>query len=128
AGLGAVETSWPLPTTMPRWVAMDSVRVLPPTSIPGHEATSTGNADHPMRLVTRRAAGLLPGGWDAETLRTVTDYFNSLAGEWHTRDTPERRQVVSDAVDRGVAAVRGPDAATDFAVGLELGSGTGTYS
>lgn len=107
---------------------MDPVRPLPPIAIAGHEATSTGNAEHPMRRVTRRAAGLEPGGWDAQTLRTVTDYFNSLAGEWHTRDTPERRRVVQDAVDRGLPRVRGTDQPPVLAVGLELGSGTGIYS
>lgn len=105
----------------------ERVRTLPTVPIPGHVATSTGNEDHPMRLVTRRAAGLAPGGWDAETLGEVASFFNSLAGEWHTRDTPERRRVVQDSVDRGLSAATGTDRPR-FRLGVEPGSGTGIYS
>lgn len=73
-----------------------------------------------MRRVTRRAAGLEPGAWDDGTRRTVAEYFNGLAGEWHTRDTPERRAVVADAVERGLGE--------PAEVAVELGAGTGTYS
>lgn len=105
---------------------MTSVTPLEPTAIDGHAPTSTGNEKHPMRAVTRRAAGLVPGGWDAETRRTVAALFDGLAPDWHTRDSPQRRAVVSDCLERGLDATAWPGG-TDT-VGIELGSGTGIYS
>lgn len=95
------------------------VRTLPHRPIEGHQPTSRGNERHPMRIMTRRAAGLEPGGWDAAARAEVAAFFDALAGEWHTRDSPERRQVVDDALQRG--EVRGRRA-------LEVGSGTGIYT
>jgi SAM-dependent methyltransferase len=95
---------------------------LPPVEIPGHEPSVDGTIDHPMRIVTRRAAGLDDGGWDASTRERVTALFDGLAAEWHTRSSPERAAVVADALDRGVgsAAWRG--------LCVEVGSGIGAYS
>ena len=71
--------------------------------------------DHPMRIVTRQvAAG--PEGWTVERRDKVSDLFDGLASEWHTRDGPGRHLPLLDALDRGgVGAGRA----------LELGSGTG---
>lgn len=104
---------------------MEGLQTLEPVDIPGHRPTSTGNVDHPMRLVTRRAAGLVPGGWTPDLRRDVAARFDSLATEWHTRDTPQRRAVVTDALERGLAALRG---AEPTGTAVEVGSGTGTYS
>ena len=92
---------------------------LPPVDIPGHKPSTEAGPDHPMRHVTRRAAGLEPGGWDAATRATVSELFDSLAGEWHTRTSEERIAVVTDVLERG-----GPHAGT----AVEIGSGIGTYS
>jgi SAM-dependent methyltransferase len=76
-----------------------------------------------MRSATRRAAGLEPGGWTGELRNTVEDYFDDLAGEWHTRASPQRTAVVMDALSRGLG---GSDSTAGLA--LEVGSGIGTYS
>jgi SAM-dependent methyltransferase len=92
---------------------------LPHLDIPGHAPSGLGNPEHPMRIMTRRAAGLEPGGWDDDARREVAAFFDALAGEWHTRGTPERARVVADALERG--DVRGRRA-------VEVGSGTGIYT
>jgi ubiquinone/menaquinone biosynthesis C-methylase UbiE len=76
-----------------------------------------------MRLATRRAAGLDAGGWTGDLRREVTEFFDNLAPEWHTRTSPERTAIVLDALTRGLDAMNVP---TGCAV--EVGSGIGTYS
>jgi SAM-dependent methyltransferase len=96
---------------------------LPPIDIPGHSSSGLGSADHPMRLMTRRAAGLLPDPWDGTARAEVAAYFDGLAPEWHTRSSPERDAVVVDALERGVPA--------DLSAGdvcVEPGSGIGRYT
>jgi SAM-dependent methyltransferase len=97
------------------------IRELPPIAIEGHQASGIGSPDHPMRIVTRQAAGLHDGGWTPGTRRDVNEFFDTLAPEWHTRSSPERAAVVADALDRG-----GPFTGTGIA--LEVGSGIGAYS
>jgi ubiquinone/menaquinone biosynthesis C-methylase UbiE len=76
-----------------------------------------------MRIATRRAAGLEGAGWTDELRRQVADYFDAIAGEWHTRMSSQRTAVVLDALSRGLGA-------TDVPPGLavEIGSGIGAYS
>lgn len=100
-----------------------SIQHLPAVEIAGHQLTSTGGPDHPMRRATRRAAGLDEGGWRQDLRNEVRDYFDALADEWHTRTSPERTLIVDDALTRGVESVGAP---SGFAV--EVGSGIGTYS
>lgn len=111
---------------------VDGVEWLPHLAIPGHEPTTRGNAHHPMRELTRRAAGLAPGGWDDHARAMVTEVFDELASEWHTRDTPERRAVVGDAFGRGLTSLDGRSGSEaprpPRTLGVEVGSGTGTYS
>ena len=76
-----------------------------------------------MRLATRRAAGLDPGGWTTTLRREVAGFFDGLASEWHTRNSPQRTAVVADALVRGLDA-SGPAAG----LAVEIGSGTGDYS
>ena len=76
-----------------------------------------------MRIATRRAAGLDSRGWTGELRGEVTQFFDGLAGEWHTRATPERLAVVTDALTRGLDPLRIPRS-----VAVEIGSGIGTYS
>jgi ubiquinone/menaquinone biosynthesis C-methylase UbiE len=74
-----------------------------------------------MRLATRRAAGLDRGGWEGELRDEVKAYFDAMAGEWHTRTSPQRSAIVNDALARGLERpVSG--------VAVEVGSGIGTYS
>ena len=76
-----------------------------------------------MRIATRRAAGLDPGGWTDDLRKQVAAFFDSLAGEWHTRTSPQRTAIVADALSRGLGAPhRRPG------VAVEVGSGIGTYS
>lgn len=96
---------------------------LPGVEIPGHVASGLGNEHHPMRIMTRRAAGLAPGGWDRSAVGLVGDTFDALAPEWHTRTSPQRTEVVADALSRGLFEVGGE---RDLAV--EVGAGIGTYS
>lgn len=95
---------------------------LPATAIEGHRPSNLGNDDHPMRIMTRRAAGLHPGGWDGAARAEVAAYFDGLAPEWHTRTSPERDAVVADALARGLPAGTAGD------VCVELGSGIGAYT
>ena len=108
------------------------VELLPHHEVPGHEPSSRGNDTHPMREVTRRAAGLAADAWHDGTRRKVAELFDALAPEWHTRDTPQRRAVVGDAFDRGVGALgflrAGARDSSLPLLGVEIGSGTGTYS
>ena len=76
-----------------------------------------------MRIATRRAAGLDPRGWTGELRSEVAGFFDGLAGEWHTRVTPQRFAVVTDALTRGLDPLPIP---RDLAV--EVGSGIGSYS
>jgi hypothetical protein len=75
-----------------------------------------------MRIMTRRAAGLVGPPWDAAARAEVSAYFDGLAGEWHTRTSPERDAVVVDALDRGLPPLGRGD------VCVELGSGIGAYT
>ena len=74
-----------------------------------------------MRIMTRRAAGLDPAGWDDEARAEAAAYFDALAPDWHTRTSPARDAVVADALERGVV-----DATEGTCV--ELGSGIGAYT
>jgi ubiquinone/menaquinone biosynthesis C-methylase UbiE len=96
---------------------------LPPLAIDGHRSSGLGGPDHPMRIATRRAAGLDPAGWTPELRGQVRWYFDEVAAEWHTRSSPERTAVVTDALSRGLEAL-----CSRRTVALEVGSGIGTYS
>ncbi|MEX2294478.1 MAG: methyltransferase domain-containing protein [Acidimicrobiales bacterium] len=96
---------------------------LPGIDIEGHSPTSAGNSDHPMRIMTRRAAGLHPGPWDDLARSEVAAFFDTLAPEWHTRTSPARDAVVADALARGL-----PSDLTGADVCVELGSGIGAYT
>lgn len=105
---------------------------LPPTAIEGHRPSGLGNPEHPMRIMTRRAAGLHPGGWDDDARAEVAAFFDGMAPEWHTRTSPERDAVVADALARGLpeleVAATGGDAREVTDVCVELGSGIGAYT
>src|SRR5258706_3272624 len=76
-----------------------------------------------MRMATRRAAGLGADGWTGELRKQVEGFFDGLAGEWHTRTSPQRTAVVMDALVRGVGPIDSPSG-----LAVEVGSGIGTYS
>jgi SAM-dependent methyltransferase len=94
---------------------------LPAIDIPGHTSSGLGSPDHPMRVMTRRAAGLTGEPWDDQARFEVAMFFDALAPEWHTRTGPARDAVVADALDRGVGERTGD-------VCVELGSGIGAYT
>jgi SAM-dependent methyltransferase len=94
---------------------------LPAIDIPGHTSSGHGTPDHPMRIMTRRAAGLMGEPWDDRARAEVSAFFDGLAPEWHTRTGPARDAVVADALERGIGD-RGGDLC------LELGSGIGAYT
>jgi len=99
------------------------IRHLPAVPIEGHQITSSGTPEHPLRIATRRAAGLDEGGWTDELRSEVTKYFDDYAHEWHTRTSPERASIVRDALTRGVDAMGAPRG-----LAVEVGSGIGAYS
>jgi ubiquinone/menaquinone biosynthesis C-methylase UbiE len=99
-----------------------TLRYLPPLVIEGHRASGAGGPDHPMRIVTKQAAGLQPGGWTDTTRQEVGRYFDELAADWNARTWPERLAIVRDALDRGIGPMHAE------AVAVEIGSGTGGYS
>lgn len=100
-----------------------TIQHLPPVAIDGHQSSSPGGPDHPMRIATRRAAGLLEDGWTDDLRKEVKTFFDGMAGEWHTRTSPERTAIVIDAFTRGLAPLQAP-----ARLAVELGSGTGAYS
>lgn len=100
-----------------------SLTELPPIEIPGHESSGLGNDEHPMRVMTRRAAGLEQPAWDDRARAEVATLFDALASEWHTRTSPEREAIVADALDRGLA-----DRPAGGDVCIELGAGIGAYT
>jgi methyltransferase family protein len=100
-----------------------AIQYLPPLAIEGHLSSGMGGPDHPMRIATRRAAGLHAGGWTGELRDQVEGYFDELAGEWHTRSSPQRTAVVRDALLRGLDPIHSP-----AGIAVEVGSGIGTYS
>jgi protein-L-isoaspartate O-methyltransferase len=100
-----------------------AIQHLPPIAIEGHQSSGAGGPEHPMRIATRRAAGLDAAGWTGELRSQVEDYFDGIAAEWHTRITPQRIAVVTDALSRGLDAMDVPNGPA-----VEVGSGIGTYS
>ena len=98
-----------------------TLTALPALDIAGHQSSGLGSPEHPMRIMTRRAAGLHPGPWDDAARAEVAAFFDALAPEWHTRTSPERDAVVADALQRGVGDGTGE-------VCVELGSGIGAYT
>jgi SAM-dependent methyltransferase len=92
---------------------------LPAREIPGHESSGLGNDEHPMRVVTRQVAGLASGEWTPELRDRVSGIFDMLADEWVMRSSPERAQVVADALER-CGDLHG--------VALEVGAGNGAYT
>ena len=100
-----------------------SLTALPAVPIEGHQPTALGSADHPMRLMTRRAAGLVDPPWDDHARSEVARLFDELAPLWHTRTSPARDAVVADAIARGL-----PDDRVRGDVCVELGSGIGAYT
>ena len=100
-----------------------AIEQLPPLTIEGHRSSGLGGATHPMRIATRRAAGLDASGWTTELRNEVTGYFDDLAAEWHTRTSPERTAVIMDAFTRGLGRIAAPGG-----LAVEVGSGIGAYS
>jgi len=100
-----------------------AIQYLPPVAIEGHQSSGSGGPDHPMRIATRRAAGLDSGGWTSELRKEVGKLFDAMSGEWHTRTSPQRTAVVMDAFERGLGRRD-----SRIGVAVELGSGIGTYS
>jgi SAM-dependent methyltransferase len=91
-------------TTLPRVVA----------SPPGKP--TVGNADHPMRKVTRQVA-FEPGGWTPERKAKVVELFDGMAPDWDNRATAaETQTALVDALVRG-GELHGPC--------VEVGAGTG---
>lgn len=111
-----------------------SLTWLESVDIEGHTSTGLGSDDHPMRIMTRRAAGLMEPAWDDSARAEVGRFFDDLAPDWHTRTGPARDAVVADALERGVdgwAASGVDEPGADggaFDVCVELGSGIGAYT
>ncbi len=97
-----------------------TIETLPRREIPGHHPSGSAGRDHPMRVMTRRAAGLEGPPWDLEARAEVGRLFDGLASEWHTRSSPARTAVVVDALERGMVGTG--------TTSLEVGSGIGAYS
>lgn len=95
---------------------------LPVVEIDGSKPSSEDNQDHPMRTMTRRAAGLAGPAWDDQARVEVATLFDQLAPEWHTRTSPQRDRIVADALDRGLPDLGRAD------ICVELGSGIGAYT
>lgn len=107
---------------------MPHVTTLADLALPAHRPSAPGTkTDHPMRVMTRRAAGIEGPPWGPDSAKEVATLFNSLAPEWHTRESGDRAAIVEDALRRGLDILRDATAGIPDVV-LELGSGLGTYS
>jgi len=81
-----------------------------------HDPESFAGPDHPMRVLTRRAA--LDGEWAGEDADRVADVFDAMAEDWSAKHVDDTKAApVLDALDRGGVPLDG--------AWLELGSGTG---
>ena len=78
-----------------------------------------GGPAHEMRLMTEALADDV-SHWTDDRRRRVAGFFDELAPEWHTRDSPERPLALADALERGGPY---PDGTV-----LEPGSGIGSSS
>ncbi len=94
------------------------MRTLPARGAPAADAPARGGDDHPMRVVTRAVAAD-DAAWSPQVAQQVTDTFDRLAEEWHTRWRADRLEGLADAFERGWP--EGPRGR----VCVELGSGTG---
>lgn len=107
---------------------MSAITTLGPLELPGHRPSVPGaDRGHPMRIMTRRAAGIEGPPWGPDAAEQTAGLFNSLAPEWHTRESEDRTAIVGDAFTRGLDALRDQSIPTPD-VAIELGSGLGTYS
>lgn len=97
------------------------IRTLPASGRSAADAPARGDADHPMRQVTRAVAGD-PSLWSPQVAREVAERFDELAPVWHTRLRADRGEGLEDAFARGWPPSAGP---VFGKVCLELGSGTG---
>jgi SAM-dependent methyltransferase len=70
----------------------------------------------PMQRVTEEIA-FEADGWGDERRRKITELFDSLAPEWHTRGGEDRLRPTRDALARG--------GVPDGGLAVEIGSGTG---
>ena len=88
------------------------------------ERPELAGPDHPMRKVTRQVA-FEPDGWTPERAAKVAQLFDSLAPEWHRRESSQRQELLRDALVRaGIEAGAVSGARPTFC--LEIGSGTGS--
>ena len=96
-----------------------------PPSTPREERSP--DAYEPMQRVTREIA-FGSAGWDGERRQKITELFDGMAAEWHTRDTEDRLLTTRDALERGLEVGRGGGTGGTARTGgtaLEIGSGTG---
>lgn len=108
---------------------MPHVTTLADLTLPGHTPSVPGaTSAHSMRVMTRRAAGIEGPPWGPDAAAEVATLFNSLAPEWHTRESGDRAAIVEDALRRGLDKMRDEPTSGTPDVALELGSGLGTYS
>ena len=92
------------------------IRRLERTVASPPDKPAVGNADHPMRKVTRQIA-FEPGGWTPERMAKVVELFDGLAPDWDARfQSAETQTPLRDALARG-GPFTGPC--------VELGAGTG---
>ncbi len=89
---------------------------LPPVP-PSAPAPNRGPDDYlTMQQVTEEIA-FERDGWGAERRHKVTELFDALAPEWHTRGGEDRLRPTRDALARG--------GVPDGGLAVEIGSGTG---
>ncbi len=92
------------------------IETLPRQVVGPADRPAVGNADHPMRKVTRQIA-FEPGGWTPERRAKVIELFDGLAPDWDGRFSASETQTpLRDALERG-GPLAGPC--------VEIGAGTG---
>ena len=84
--------------------AVRMIRELEPLDIPGHEPSGLDGANHPMRVVTRQAAGLAPGEWTPSPRAGRRDLLRRPGRRVGDADDPAARE------GRGRRACHGAEA------------------
>ena len=83
------------------------IRRLERTVASPPDKPAVGNADHPMRKVTRQIA-FEPGGWTPERMAKVVELFDGLAPDWDARfQSAETQTPLCDALSARTAIAVG---------------------
>ena len=109
--------------TRPGAPLIESLETVVP---PAPDRPELAGPQHPMRKVTRQVA-FEPDSWTPERAAKVALLFDTMAPEWHTRTSEQRREPLRDALARGDLRHH-REGLRKGGLCIEIGSGTGSSS